>query len=100
MKYYADYMKDRFYAIDEKGRTIVKMWDFDTNSVVVLDGGVRNVYPWLSEENGVGFYVEEMTKEEFDTIGEKWVWLNAPVAMPGGMKKDDELMYRYYMKWL
>lgn len=98
MVYYADYMKDRFYAVADDGSTVVKEWDFDTNSVKSWVGGKRLKHPWLSEENGVGFYVEEMTKEEFDTIGEKWVW-DCRVC-PSDPEQLTFPIYKHYMKWL
>ena len=74
MKYFADYMKERIYAVDEK----------TGNGVMVDEYGRYNVHkdtsriPWLSEENGVGFLVEEMTKEEFEDYGKKWEWAKSP----------------------
>ena len=89
MKYFADYMKERVYAVDEK----------TGNGVMVDEYGRYNVHkdttriPWLSEENGVGFLVEEMTKEEFDDYGKKWEW--------GGYSRtpnDNESTWRCYKK--
>lgn len=91
-------MKDRFYAIDDDGSTLVKEWDFDTNSVKSWVGGKCAKHPWISEENGVGYYVEQMEQEEFDAIGEKWVWLNAPINWNSA--NPSRLLYKHYMKWL
>lgn len=75
MKYFADYMKERIYAIDE-----------NTGDGVMVDGdGKFSIHkdkkqiPWLSEENGTGFIVEEMTKKEFESFGITWNWAAAPL---------------------
>lgn len=64
-------MRKCVYAIDSNG-----------------DGTAKNQYeavkvhkdrvPWISEENGVGFYVEEMTEEEYNDYGHKWKWADKP----------------------
>jgi len=73
MKYFADYMKERVYAVFDDGiaigRDIHGQWRFKPDRV-----------PWLSEENGVGSYVEEMTKEEFHSFGQSWIF--------GGLRDD------------
>ncbi len=67
MRYFADYMKEIIYAVDDNGDGVSKCSD-----------GTFNVHkkevPWLSEENGVGFLVEEITKEDFKTYQIKWDW--------------------------
>ncbi len=92
MKYYADYMKERLYAVESDGTTIVK-W-IDGNSVEENTFKRDNDRPWLSEENGVGFYVEEMTGEEYETFGKKWVWNDSPIS------SFSEPYYKCYIKWL
>lgn len=74
MKYFADYMNESIYAIDE-----------NTGDGVMVDGdGKFSIHkdkkqiPWLSEENGTGFIVEEMTKKEFESFGITWRWAAAP----------------------
>lgn len=76
MKYFADYMKERVYAINEK-TGIGIMVDEDGRYNIRRD--VDRI-PWLSEENGIGFLVEEMTKEEFDDYGKTWKWAKSPSA--------------------
>lgn len=58
MKYFADYMKERVYAVDEKtGDCVMK----NERGVCNIRVDTENI-PWLSEENGIGFLVEEMAK--------------------------------------
>lgn len=74
MKYFADYMKEHVYAIDEKtGKGLIK----NERGTFNIRVDTKNI-PWLSEENGIGFLVEEMTKEEFDNYGKKWEWAKSP----------------------
>ena len=89
MKYFADYMKERVYAVDEKtGNGIIK----DERGMFNIHVDTKNI-PWRSEENGIGFLVEEMTKEEFDDYGKKWEWGKAPSYSE--MKKHS---WRNYME--
>lgn len=89
MKYFADYMKERVYAVDEK----------TGKGVMVDEDGVYNVQkdiariPWLSEENGIGFLVEEMTKEEFENYGKTWDWGAYP-----SLGEEQKHSWRNYMK--
>ena len=89
MKYFADYMKEHVYAIDEKtGKGLIK----NERGTFNIRVDTKNI-PWLSEENGIGFLVEEMTKEEFDNYGKKWEW--------GGYSRtpnDNESTWRCYKK--
>ena len=89
MKYFADYMKERVYAINEKTGIGIMV---DENGRYNIQKDVDRI-PWLSEENGIGFLVEEMTKEEFDDYGKKWEW--------GGCSRtpnDNESTWRCYKK--
>lgn len=83
MKYYADYMGEYIYAIAPDGNGVVKYAPGDSYpdskfTPITYPIKHKNDAPWMWEENGVGAYVEEMTKEEFDTFGIKWGWENSP----------------------
>lgn len=93
MKYFADYMKERIYAIDE-----------NTGDGVMVDGdGKFSIHkdkkqiPWLSEENGTGFIVEEMTKKEFESFGITWNWAAAP--LPDEEQKHSWRNYKQVIYW-
>lgn len=89
MKYFADYMKERVYAVDEKtGNCVMK----NERGVCNIRVDTENI-PWLSEENGIGFLVEEMTKEEFDDYGKKWEWGAYPSS-----DEEQKHSWRNYMK--
>ena len=45
------------------------------------------------KKNGIGFYVEEMTKDEFDSFGKKWIWAASPSA-----SENVEHSFRNYMR--
>ncbi len=81
-------MKERVYAVDEK-TGIGVMVDEDGRYPIHKDA---KRIPWLSEENGIGFLVEDMTKEEFDGYGIKWEWGSYTPA-----PKGRESSWRDYM---
>lgn len=96
MKYYADYLSERICSIAQDGTIVVKFLDRNTKNVKTIypDEKIKE-HPWLHEENGIGFYVEEMTKDEFDSFGRKWIWADSPSA-----SENVEHSFRNYMKFL
>lgn len=89
MKYFADYMEERIYAIDEKTGNGIMVDEYGKYSV---QKDIARI-PWLSEENGIGFLVEEMTKEEFDGYDKKWEWGACPSPA-----EEQKHTWRNYMK--
>lgn len=73
MKYFADYMKERIYAIDEN----------TGDGVMVNARGRHEMHtdsiPWEEEENDTFWEVEPMSKAEFESFGITWTWAAAPL---------------------
>ena len=71
MKYFADYLKERIYAINDNG-----------DGVMICEYGTfpthKDIVPWYEEENANVWEVEEMTEEEFNTYGKAWKWAAIP----------------------
>lgn len=78
MRYFADFMRDEVYAVDENGNGKVKRYIQHSLRPLKFDIKVLPFYtskqPWISEENGVGFFVEEITAEKYASFGEEWLF--------------------------
>lgn len=78
MKYYSNYQNDRVYSLDPEGNGTVKEVSFISSRPVRFNlktWKVTKVTPLsLQEENGVGSLLKEITKDEFEGFGTKWVW--------------------------
>ena len=73
MKYFADYMNESIYAIDEN----------TGNGAMVNARGRHEMHtdsiPWEEEENDTFWEVEPMSKAEFESFGITWTWAAAPL---------------------
>lgn len=78
MKYYADYWNESVYAVDSDGRAHGKHQDFDTDEVIEWCFKRKDDSRWMWKENEVCDWVEDMTKDEFDSFGKTWIWNNSP----------------------
>ncbi len=95
MKYYADYMKERIYAVDEEGTAICKIWDDKKKKVSISKSMIGSAgHPWYSWENSIGFLVEEMTQKEYESFGTDWLW----AAFPDYPKEHEKHSWRNYME--
>jgi len=88
MKYYSNYQDDRVYSLDPEGNGTAKEVNFTSTRPVRFNlktWKAINVDPLsMQEENGVGYLMKEITKEEFDGFGTKWIWnplggINEPI---------------------
>lgn len=76
MRYFADYMKETVYAINKDGTGFAKFFYHEELKLVEITG--RKEQPWLNEENGVGFLVEEITKNDYESFAVSWKWAKFP----------------------
>lgn len=82
MRYFADYMKEIVYAVNKDGTGTAKIYENNVLRQFKIDGYKKQ--PWLSEENGVGFFVEEITKNDYESFAVSWKW----AKFPSGDKND------------
>ena len=88
MKYFADYINERIYEINEYGDGFMR--DIDGTYPVHKDS-----VPWSEEENEVIWFVEPMTNDEYDTFGKKWLWAKSPLLAEKSVHS-----WRNYMQML
>ena len=78
MKYYADYWNERVYSVAPNGDAVCKRQNIANGEIMIVKLKRPNDEAWMWEENGVGDFIEPMTKDEFDSFGKTWIWNDRP----------------------
>ena len=89
-RYFADYMNDRVYALDEHGNGQAKqVVDVDSESVKMRTykvAGMTQPEHGIDEDHELTYNRPAITKEEYDSYGKTWIFGMYP-NIPEGVEQ-------------
>lgn len=92
-RYFADYMADRVYALDEQGNGQAKqVVDVDSVSVKMKTlkvGGMTRSELGIDEDHELVYDRCVITKEEYDSFGTTWIFGTYP-DVPEGIEQREQ----------
>ena len=91
-RYFADYMNDRVYALDELGNGQAKqVVDVDSESVKMRTykvAGMTQPEHGIDEDHELTYNRPAITKEEYDSFGKSWIFGMYP-NVPEGVEQRE-----------